>query len=70
MTTGHYKDLRVLLLPGWLNSDPGHWQSHWERRHGWQPTIYDATQCFATYGRGTVPLPATPRRTLATAVRT
>ena len=25
---------RVLLLPGWLNSDPAHWQSHWERLHG------------------------------------
>jgi predicted alpha/beta hydrolase family esterase len=26
---------RVLLLPGWLDSDPGHWQSRWERLHGW-----------------------------------
>ncbi len=25
---------RVLLLPGWQNSGPGHWQSHWERVHG------------------------------------
>lgn len=24
----------VYLLPGWLNSDPDHWQSLWERRHG------------------------------------
>lgn len=24
----------VYLLPGWLNSDPEHWQSHWERRFG------------------------------------
>jgi uncharacterized protein len=26
--------LRVLLLPGWLDSGPGHWQSRWEREHG------------------------------------
>ena len=25
---------RVLLLPGWQGSGPGHWQSLWERRHG------------------------------------
>lgn len=25
--------MRTLLLPGWLNSDPDHWQSHWERLH-------------------------------------
>lgn len=24
----------VYLLPGWLNSDPEHWQSHWERQLG------------------------------------
>lgn len=22
---------RVLLLPGWLDSGPGHWQTHWEQ---------------------------------------
>ncbi len=27
---------RVLLLPGWLNSDPGHWQSRWERQFGYE----------------------------------
>lgn len=27
---------RVLLLPGWLNSDPEHWQSRWERLFGYQ----------------------------------
>jgi predicted alpha/beta hydrolase family esterase len=27
---------RVLLLPGWLNSGPQHWQTRWERLHGWQ----------------------------------
>lgn len=25
---------RVLLLPGWLDSGPGHWQTLWEQRHG------------------------------------
>jgi predicted alpha/beta hydrolase family esterase len=24
----------VLLLPGWQNSGPGHWQSRWEALHG------------------------------------
>lgn len=27
-------DYRVLLLPGWLNSDAAHWQSRWEQLHG------------------------------------
>ncbi len=26
---------RVLLLPGWQNSDAGHWQSRWEARFGY-----------------------------------
>jgi uncharacterized protein len=26
--------LRVLTLPGWQGSGPGHWQSRWERLHG------------------------------------
>ena len=26
--------LRVLLLPGWLDSGPTHWQSRWEAIHG------------------------------------
>ena len=26
---------RVLLLPGWENSGPDHWQSRWEARHGY-----------------------------------
>ncbi len=25
---------RVLLLPGWQDSGPGHWQTLWETRHG------------------------------------
>ena len=27
--------MRVLLLPGWLDSDASHWQSRWERLHGY-----------------------------------
>jgi uncharacterized protein len=27
---------RVLLLPGWLDSDAGHWQSRWEHLHGYR----------------------------------
>ena len=27
-------DTQVLLLPGWQNSDPEHWQSRWEALHG------------------------------------
>ena len=26
---------QVLLLPGWQNSGPDHWQSRWEARHGY-----------------------------------
>ncbi|MHB1198524.1 MAG: RBBP9/YdeN family alpha/beta hydrolase [Polaromonas sp.] len=25
----------VLILPGWQGSGPGHWQSRWERAHGY-----------------------------------
>ena len=28
------RPLSVLLLPGWQNSGPGHWQSRWEALHG------------------------------------
>ncbi|MBT9492122.1 MAG: alpha/beta hydrolase [Paucibacter sp.] len=27
---------RILLLPGWQNSDPGHWQSLWEQEFGYE----------------------------------
>ena len=27
---------RVLVLPGWQGSGPDHWQSRWERLHGYQ----------------------------------
>jgi predicted alpha/beta hydrolase family esterase len=28
--------LRVLLLPGWLDSGPGHWQTRWQDAHGFE----------------------------------
>ena len=28
------KPSNVLVLPGWQNSGPDHWQSRWERLHG------------------------------------
>lgn len=28
--------LRVLLLPGWLDSGPGHWQTRWQDGHGFE----------------------------------
>lgn len=31
--------LRVLLLPGWLDSGPGHWQTRWEAARGWQRVV-------------------------------
>lgn len=32
----------VLLLPGWQNSGPGHWQSLWEERYGyWRVEQHD-----------------------------
>jgi len=27
---------RILILPGWQNSGPDHWQSRWERVHGYR----------------------------------
>lgn len=27
---------RVLLLPGWLDSGPGHWQTRWQALHGFE----------------------------------
>lgn len=34
MITNNDEDVRVLLLPGWLDSGPGHWQSLWEEQYG------------------------------------
>lgn len=34
---GHGPDAcRVLLLPGWQNSDAEHWQSRWQQRYGYE----------------------------------
>jgi predicted alpha/beta hydrolase family esterase len=30
------KPSNVLVLPGWQNSGPTHWQSRWEQRHGYR----------------------------------
>jgi predicted alpha/beta hydrolase family esterase len=27
---------RILILPGWQNSGPDHWQTRWERVYGYQ----------------------------------
>jgi hypothetical protein len=35
---------RILLLPGWLDSGPDHWQSRWERAFGWQRVVQDDWQ--------------------------
>lgn len=32
---------RVLLLPGWQDSGPGHWQTRWEQRHGYRRVQQD-----------------------------
>jgi predicted alpha/beta hydrolase family esterase len=34
-------NVRVLLLPGWLDSGPAHWQSQWEARHGHRRVTQD-----------------------------
>jgi len=34
MTDASQRSSNVLLLPGWQNSGPVHWQSRWETRHG------------------------------------
>ena len=41
MTVAERAKPRILLLPGWLDSDPEHWQSHWERLHGYQRVEQD-----------------------------
>ncbi len=35
------QDPKVLLLPGWLNSGPEHWQSRWEALHDHQRVEQD-----------------------------
>jgi len=34
-------DLSVLTLPGWLSSGPTHWQTRWERVHGFERVEQD-----------------------------
>ena len=41
MTPADVLPLRVLLLPGWQNSGPGHWQSRWEDLYGYQRVEQD-----------------------------
>ena len=36
MTPKLGEGLRVLILPGWLDSDDGHWQSRWQALHGFE----------------------------------
>jgi predicted alpha/beta hydrolase family esterase len=36
--------LRFMLLPGWLNSAPDHWQSRWEALHGCERVEQDDWQ--------------------------
>jgi hypothetical protein len=31
----------VLILPGYGDSGPGHWQTLWEHRHGWRRVVQD-----------------------------
>ena len=33
--------VRILLLPGWQNSGPGHWQALWEQQHGFERVQQD-----------------------------
>ena len=33
------KNVKILLLPGWLNSDPLHWQSRWQVLYGYERVI-------------------------------
>jgi uncharacterized protein len=32
---------RALTLPGWRNSGPDHWQTHWEELHGFERVVQD-----------------------------
>ena len=41
MAVDPFPAARVLLLPGWLDSDPAHWQSRWEHLHGYRRVEQD-----------------------------
>lgn len=38
------KTSRVLILPGWQNSGPDHWQTRWEALHGYTRVVQDDWQ--------------------------
>ena len=44
LATDEAASLPVLLLPGWLDSGPGHWQTLWESRFGWLRVVQDYWQ--------------------------
>jgi predicted alpha/beta hydrolase family esterase len=35
------KSTRILLLPGWQDSGPSHWQSRWQQAHGFERVQQD-----------------------------
>jgi predicted alpha/beta hydrolase family esterase len=41
MTDADSRSYKLLLLPGWLDSDPAHWQSRWEALHGFERVRQD-----------------------------
>ena len=41
MTDSRLRTCKVLLLPGWLDSGPTHWQSRWEADHGFERVVQD-----------------------------
>jgi predicted alpha/beta hydrolase family esterase len=44
MTDAALRACKVLLLPGWLDSGPAHWQSRWESLHGFERVQQDDWQ--------------------------
>jgi len=44
MSASTLRNCTTLLLPGWLNSDPSHWQSRWESLYGFQRVEQDDWQ--------------------------
>lgn len=44
LATDEASRLPMLLLPGWLDSGPGHWQTLWESRFGWLRVVQDDWQ--------------------------
>ena len=56
------KPANILLLPGWQNSEPAHWQSRWEAQHGYQRVEQHdwMRRCAATGRRGSKSLWSMP----------